>query len=485
MQHYARQRLGEAQLYELAGKASHWYEAQGLISEALEAALSAQAFERTADLVERLIAPRLVQNEYHTLRRWLEQLPEAVLRPHPALCLTYAIAILFTSDRYAPETLALLQPPLQMAERHWQAEGNLPKLGEVLAFRSLVAWFQRDLGQAFAEARQALELLPEENMQWRGISLIFVGLEDLLSGRLNTARQTLLQALELCQTAGNIYGILDTLLLLGRVYIEQGELHQAAQLYQQVLAETQQTPMDKELAQIHIGRALNGLGALNLEWNDLETAGQHVSQALEIERSYADEELRIQGTLLLARIHHARGETAQAQQLLHSLIAQTKSALPLREAEAGRIRLALATGDLAAVQRWSATRPPSDAVSHLQQEQEALIIARLLIAQGEADAARLLLDPWQAEAQIQGRARSELEMTVLTALAYFTQHNLPQAKQTLMEALTLAQPEGYQRLFLDEGERMAALLQTVLPEVKEASLGAYGRTASGGTSFLD
>ncbi len=476
MQHYARQRLGEARLHELAGKASHWYEAQGMLAEAVEAALSAQAFDRAAALIERLIAPQLPHNEYHTLRRWIEHLPEEALRPHSSLCLTYAIAILFTSDRYAPETLALLQPPLQMAEQAWQAEGNRPKLGEVLAFRSLAAFFQWNLSQTFAEARQALELLPEENVQWRGISLIFVGLEELLNGRLNTARPMLLQALELCQAAGNIYGILDTLLLLGRVYIEQGELRRAAQLYQQVLAETEQTPMDRELAQIRRGRALIGLSTLDLEWNALETAEQYASQALDIEQSHADEALQIESSLALARTQHARGESAQAQQRLHALIAQTKSSLLLREAEACQARFALAAGGLVAVQRWSAARPQADDIPRFQQEQEALIMARLLIAQGEADAALLLLEGWQAEAQDQGRTRSELEMRVLAALAHFSQQNLAQARQTLIEALASAQAESYQRLFLDEGERMVALLQAVLPEVKETPLSAYVRT---------
>jgi LuxR family maltose regulon positive regulatory protein len=106
-------------------------------------------------------------------------------------------------------------PPRQIAERHWQSEGNAPKLGEVLAFRSLVAWLQRDLSLSFPLARQSLELLPEGEVQWRGVSLVLIGAEELYSGRMNQARQTLTQARSFLESAENLFGVLDSSLLLG------------------------------------------------------------------------------------------------------------------------------------------------------------------------------------------------------------------------------------------------------------------------------
>jgi LuxR family maltose regulon positive regulatory protein len=129
------------------------------------------------------------------------------------------------------------------------------------------------------------------------------------------------------------------------------------------------------------------------------------------------------------------------------------------------------------VQRWLTTITQlGEDFRLLQQEREALIVARLLIAQGEPEEALHLLERWQAEAHAQGRTRSELEIQVVTALAYFSHKHLLQARETLREALALAQIEGYQRLFLDEGEAMATLLRSVLPEVKEEPLLTYVRT---------
>jgi LuxR family maltose regulon positive regulatory protein len=120
MQHEARRRLGEDYLRPLYDKASHWYEEHGLPAEAVEVALSARDFARAAALIEGFIGPQNTSNELQTLLRWVAQLPEEALQTHPMLCLAYATALLFTLDRSDPATMALIQKPLEMAERYWQ-----------------------------------------------------------------------------------------------------------------------------------------------------------------------------------------------------------------------------------------------------------------------------------------------------------------------------------------------------------------------------
>ncbi|MFL5655368.1 MAG: LuxR C-terminal-related transcriptional regulator [Ktedonobacteraceae bacterium] len=481
MQHEARRRLGEDYVRSLYDKASLWYEQHSLLAEAVEVALSARDFVRAAALIERIIEPHNINNELHTWLRWIEQLPEEVLQAHPALCLTYAIALLYTLDRSDPATMTLIQPPLEMAERFWRTAGNGPKLGEVLAVRSQLAWWQGDLKEAFATARQSLELLPAQEMLWRGASILAVGLEELLAGKPDPARQAALEARARFEAIGNAYGARAATHMLGEVCSQQGELHAAAQVYRQVLAEATEDPLDT-------GNALTDLAVLSYEWNELQTAEQEVSQALELGKRHqedlgkyhAEEFLLVPASLVLARVLHARGETAQAQQLLQELVVLTqerKWPYLHREVLAGQARLALSVADLAAVQRWSTTIAQlGEDMRLVQQEREALIVARLLIAQGEVTAALRLLERWQVEAHAQGRIRSELEIQVLTALAHFTHKNLPQARQTLREALAIAQTEGYQRLFLDEGETLATLLRAVLLDMREEPLVSYVRS---------
>jgi LuxR family maltose regulon positive regulatory protein len=98
-----------------------------------------------------------------------------------------------------------------------------------------------------------------------------------------------------------------------------------------------------------------------------------------------------------------------------------------------------------------------------------------LIAQGEAPAALRLLGEWLLEAQEQGRMRSVLEIKIIMSIAFADHDDLTRARQTLIEALILAQPEGYQRIFLDEGDKFAKLLQAILSQVNDESLKIYSR----------
>jgi LuxR family maltose regulon positive regulatory protein len=488
MQHLAQQRLGAEQRRELSNRASLWYAEQGLLAEAVEMALAAAAFERVANLIGHLIEPRLVNNEYSTLRRWLSQLPEAILRTYPALCFTYALAIQFTSDRRAPETMALLETPLCLAEEQWRAQGDQLQLGAVQAVRAMAAWWQGDVALAFHSAQAALASLPADEIQWRSISLIFTASEQLLAGQLNAAQQTILIARALCEKVGNIYGLLSATNVLADVTAGQGELHQAAGFYQQVRALIEEHRLQTDQAHFDLARALTGLAAISLAWNDLDAAQAAAEEARELGRHIDEEYIYAPATLILAEVLQARGQQAEAQALLHTLIAQLPQrrwpflsrAVALQQA-----RMALAAGDLAAVQRWSTslTTPHAD-LPLQQQEAEALLCARLHLAQAEPEAALCLLEQWQCDAQAGDRTRSQVEIELLRALAYFSQEKLIEAKATLRTALTLARLYGEQGLFVHEATSqayrppgaLAVLLRVLLPEVQEEPLLSYLRT---------
>jgi LuxR family transcriptional regulator, maltose regulon positive regulatory protein len=487
MQHLAQQRLDAEQRRALSERASLWYTEQGLLPEAVELALAAAAFERVAELIARSIEPRLVNNEYTTLRRWLSQLPQAVLRRHPALCFTYALAIQFTSDRRAPEIMALLEPPLRLAEEEWRAQGDQRQLGAVQALRAMAAWWQGDVALAFHSAHAALASLPEDEMQWRSISLLFIASEQLLAGQLNAAQQTILVARGVCEKVGNIYGLLSATNVLADVRVGQGELHQAAGLYHQARALIEVHRLQTDQAHFEQARALIGLAAISLAWNDLDAAACAAEEARDLGQHIDEEFIYAPATLIWAEVLHSRGQAADAQALLHTLSAQLPQRrwpFLLRAVALQQARLALHGGQVAAVQRWSMSLTPLADLPVQQQEAEALLCARLHLAQAEPEAALYLLSQWQRDAQAGGRTRSQVEMYLLRALAYFSQEKLTEAKATLRTALTLARPYGEQGLFVHEGTSqayrppgaLAALLRALLVEVKEVPLLSSLRT---------
>lgn len=482
MQHEARRRLGEDYLRALYDRASHWYEEHNLPAEAVEVTLAVMDYTRAATLIEGMVGPQNTSTGLQTFLRWIDRLPEEMLQEHPMLCLTRAVALLFTQDRSDPATMALMQKSLDMAERYWRAQGEMFNLGEALAFRSQAEWWQGDLLQAFAHARQALDLLPDEGSLWGAAAKLTAAAEEEVAGRPFAARQLVLEGRTNFEAMSNPFGTRAAQLMLAAIYAQQGELHQAERFYQQILAEAAEDPVDT-------AAALIGLAKLLYEWNNLLEAEQHLIQALDIckrhandiGKYHAEQVILIPASLVLARVFRARGETVKARQLLEELGMLTQEhrwPYVHREVLACQARLALDTEDLAAAQRWSGiiTQLGED-LRFIQQEQEALIIARLLTAQGESEEALRLLDRWQEEANAQGRSRSELEILILKALVYgrMSGHQ-SQSRQTLVLALTLARPAGYQRLFLDEGQEMAVVLQSVLSEMRAEPHASHART---------
>lgn len=477
LRHEVRRRSGDNVLRACSERASVWYEEQGLLTEAIEAALAARAFPRAARLIGRITGPQRFHEmqEHHTLHRWLDALPEGIRERHPSLCLTFAMVLLFASDCQvivSADLLAQVEHPLRMAESAWRAEENRSGLGEVLAFRCVLARFQGDSAHSVRLARQALAWLPATAHQWRATCLGPVGDEELLAGELHTARQTFLEAHVNFAAAGNHYGIRIALLTLGEICFLQGKLHQAAELYSGVLASAGEDLSDR-------GKALLGLARVSYEWNDLATAEQQAGEARELGQSVADEALQCQASLILASIHQARGEAEHARQQFAALLARTqvqKSSLLHREILAHDASLQLTSGDLPAAQRWLTEQSKlEERLPLLQEEREGLLRARLLLAQGKIEDAQHLLEHWRTRAHSQGRARSEIEILLLLALGSFAQQNLPQTWQLLREALTLAHADGLLRIFLDEGEQLAKLLRAVLPMAGKKQPDAYVR----------
>ncbi len=481
MQHEARLRFGADALHTWYRRASVWYEQQGILNEAIDMALSAQEFTRAATLIEQDLRPHYVYatvHEYHTLRRWLDSLPADILEQHPQLCLRVAMLLLFPYGGRAdcqPSTLAQIEQLLRTAEKSWQTEDNTSGIGQLFAFRALLSREQGNGALAARFARQALPRLSDTDQQWRGSCFASIGTEEMLAGRTREARQFFQEARCSSEAAGNRFAVRAALLALGETCFLEGALRQAAACYREVSTSAGEDLSDK-------AKALLGLARLSYEWNALEEAWQEAEEALDLGKCLADGSLQAQASLVLAEIASARGMRARAQQQLHALLAQMPGeplhhpSLLYQRIRACQARFSLAAGDLAAAERWSTTSATQrESLPRLYQEQEDLIAARLLIAREQAQEALPLLTYWRAETHAQGRIRSEVESLILIALANNAAGRSSQATSRLREALSLAQAESYQRLFLDEGEELVSLLRMVFPTIRGDPCAPYVR----------
>ncbi|HLZ62405.1 MAG TPA: hypothetical protein VKR06_36125, partial [Ktedonosporobacter sp.] len=365
MRREASRRLGEEELRALSLRASYWYEQEELLTEAIEAAWLAQDMERMAGLIEQIDVVNFYEPQ--TMRRWLEQLPEAVLYEHPILCHLYAVELRFPVElRFSAIPAAELTPLseaeqariealLHMAEEGWRKRGMLAWIGTNRAFCALsVLVDQGPFPDLVNYAQQALDFLLMEGtldrrlQMYRSSCRLFVGIDKLRLGQVSEARQLLLQAQQDNVPPGNKYLAVDIHLMLGKSHLIQGELKLASRYLRQVCADARELA-DNEVA----ADTLLELAWLAFEWNDLTGTEQLVHEALELAQLIHPQvqTLHARAELLLALLQHVRGETVAALERLTALQASPQEAWTpssfwlashLRDWQG---RLSIATGD--------------------------------------------------------------------------------------------------------------------------------------------
>ena len=229
--------------------------------------------------------------------------------------------------------------------------------------------------------------------------------------------------------------------------------------YQQAL-EITAVPGQPALPTAGIGYV--GMAEVAYQRGELEVALRHVTEGIARCRQLPYAQPLATGLATLAWIRQAAGDGAGAL----DAIGEAERVAPgpavtslLNPVPAQRALLLLAQGDVAAAARWTQQRGLSaEDEPGYTQEPEYLLLARLLLAQDRPGPALGLLERLRAAAAAQGRAGSTIEIQALRALVLAASGDESGAVDALAEGLMLACPEGYVRVFADEGAPMAALL---------------------------
>lgn len=434
---------------EIHRRASSWYRSAGMLAPAIDHALAAADYMVAGEMIDAVATAMNARGEAKTLRAWLQQLPQAIVEQRPALSLWWAWSAIFEGK--IAESVRFLD----LAEQAWSIEHNQPKLGEVWHARAHVARIRGDAAETLRFAQQALLDLPEDADTLRAGSVIALGAGYLLAGDLNLAEQTLRRAQALCQ-ASNFLGLIATTVYLGEIAALRGQLDTAVTHYQEALALVDGRPItgyfEARIKQAEVW----------LQWNDLDNAYVALQQTLAGAEATGYQTHLSYGYSILARVLWARGDLAAAADMFEraaEVAQQVGSAFYRREAEAYLARLRLAQGDRAAVAAWQAAGEASNndalAASCIT---EALTQARILITQGNAEKALILLQQLHVPMETQGQISRCIEIELLQALALERLHRRQEALHTLECTLRLAASGNIARTFLDEGAALADLL---------------------------
>jgi LuxR family maltose regulon positive regulatory protein len=292
-------------------RASVWYERQGLVAEAVQHALTAADGARVVDLIEQHGLRIIVGGQVQTVLGWLSALPDTLVRARPLLCTIHALALLFTNQ------LAAAEARVQDAERSIQPDTPVDQVqliqGRAAAIRANIARYTGDLAGCVAFAQQVLRLLPETETIARTIAILHVARAFRVSGDVrDAAERRAIAVIAPFQAAHNLLGTLAAITNLARLQVLQGRLHAAAATYRKM---TQIAAGPDEPLLLEGPAYYAGMGDLLREWNDLDAAEQHLTQAMEqlVGRLVVDAEDVALGYLALARLQHARGEHTTAQ----------------------------------------------------------------------------------------------------------------------------------------------------------------------------
>jgi LuxR family maltose regulon positive regulatory protein len=461
-------------------QASGWYKEHGLLPEAIKHALAAADFQQTAQLIEEVSITLTKQGEFVTLSSWLDQLPTEELQSRPTLAVVRAWLLFLTGEyagaerqlqeieqRYSVHAVGQALEGLASVPEEMQRVYHL--IGEIAAIRASIAIIQGDGERTIALAHQALRYLPEEDIS-RGLVTWYLGLAYWIAGDVEGAVQTMAEASARSIANGNLYMAFMATHELASLQVIQGYLHQAEQTYRQAI----QLVSEQGGAAVVLGPINVGLGRLQYEWNNLETAERLLREGIEQCLQMENSRTALEGYISLAWLRHVQGDRRGVEELCAKMnhLAR-KPNVPSTQAHflaAFQARLALEQGDQAAAYRWAQQcRLHADDEMKPLHFNEYLILARVLIAQGSFDDAFTCLSSLFQLAQACRRVKNSIEVLVLQALAYQAQGNMDRARDMLEHALLLAEPDGYIRLFVDEGASLANLLAMVSRRERRAT----------------
>jgi LuxR family transcriptional regulator, maltose regulon positive regulatory protein len=456
---------------ELHRNAAAWCAERGLADEAIRHAAAAGEMTWAAQLIERHFDAIFQQGESATIQRWISALPDELARSRPRLPMAQAWMALVGGDVEA------VGAPLDAAERAFATaatEPFEPSVGQAASLlanvpaaiglaRAYLAGLHGDAEGTAASASRALTALGEGEWALHLVGLWMLAIAEWVSGRLEDAERGLASCVAGWHAAGQRPLAAWACHDLGRVRRARGRLDSARAAYQRAL---EITALPGQAAMPAAGIGYVGMAEVAYQRNELDAAHQLVTEGIPLCQQLNWTQPLAAGLVILAWIRQANGDPGGAREAMAEAerIAPDPAMTGLfNPVPAQRARLLLAQDQLAAAAQWTHEKglTASDEPDFAR-EPGHLALARVLLAQAQPGPALTLLDRLHAAAAAQDRTGSLIEIGALRALALAGSGNTDRAVEALAEALTLACPQGYVRVFADEGPPMAALLARLI-----------------------
>lgn len=478
------------EVHPLQKKASGWFAEARLYDFAIPLAFACQNYDWTARMIEKAADEMDFPNKLVTINRWIEDLPEDVIARRPRLCVQRAWGRQWTGKRQQVEVC------LQAAEKGLQsirvevpdeitAEEERHIRGHIAAVRAHAALIAEDIPRVLEVGRQALELLPPEDEMHCETAVALGGAYWAL-GDVHRSEQSFATARSGALLTGWATLSVPSGCYVGMQQSKQGRLKDAMESYQEGIR-LGSTPDGVELPVA--GFALIHAGDIEREWNSLAQAENHLVRGVDLCLQLSQADVLADGYVCLARLLITLHRYADAQALLEKAEQLTREIkvdpFVLCWLDACKVRFWLATGDLDAAARWVETTSlkAADPISY-HYDLHHINLARVLVYQYQASANRMildqvlpLLDQLADAAEKADWVNEQIQVYLLKALLLSSLNHKSEALTLLQQALSLAEPGGYIRTFVDEGAPMRSLLEAYVRKNNGITAGKLVRYA--------
>jgi len=425
---------------DLHRRASQWYEENGLEIDAFQHAAAADDVERAERLIEGAGVPLYFRGTVGPVLRWLESLPKTVLDARPSLWVMYASVLLLVDHTAVEQKLQAAEAALHGTEPD---DRTRDLVGRIASMRATLAVIQHDAETIIAQSRRALEYLHPDNLSIRTATTWTLGHAHQLQGDRAAARRAYDEVISTGKSLGDSVYTIAATINLGQLQEGDNRLSLAAESYRRVLQLAGDPPQPIAC------EACLGLARIAYQWNDLDAAQRHGQQFIQLTRQMGSVDSFASYDVFLARLKLARGDVDGAVAILakaEEFVRQHNFLFRMPDVAAAQVLTFLHKGDLAKA-------------AHLAETHELPVSrARVHLAQGDTSAALATLAPWRRQAEAKGWEDERLVVMVLQAVALQAHGEEDEAAQLLGDALALAEPGGFVRIFVDEGTPMARLL---------------------------
>lgn len=474
------QTQGVERVQELHQRASHWFEQAGLWNEAVDHALLAGDEERAVSITDQRAAELFEQSEMPALREWILRLPERQITSRISLCIPWAWASMSTGhEAETIRAVIAIEKALGLSEHLVSLEpyngarldpGFTIVLINVSILRATLDIHSLELHRAIQRTNAAMAFLNTLDREAYGpvvlsfncVCFFNLGICYHLLGDAARARDAFINALDYSDLSANPHILPMAGSHLAQIYAAEARLHLAYETYQISLSRiTDKGEKPSPLSCI----IHSGLGELALERNDLDQAEAQFLHCLELGIPWNAWEALIPAFMGLANLFQARKDPKSALAYLDQADKEwirTHTQGPLEEFRAWR---ALVQDDpelIAACAQQYDQREQAQEISLMYiVEDIKQLRARLWLRLGRLDRAEEILESVSVSAENAGRWGVLIHNLVLRSVLFQKSGKQPEALECLLRALELAEPSGYVRAFVSQGDSIASLLAQI------------------------